>query len=215
MAQVRLLFFATLIVCGIASPARPVADQPMFQFGWAVLTGTNGGLRPLDFTTPPKLKNGATIQIYIEQKPGVYIYLYLLDSSDEVDFLFPGEKDFYSKVEPAERIFRLPADTDQFELTPPGGQEKLYLLAAAQRLTRLEEVTALFLDQPADPLRKEAVIRELKRLRQEHSSLAQTTETSVPVAGTVRSRGVLFESFEATRVSAAGFYSRILRIDHD
>jgi hypothetical protein len=161
------------------------------------------------------LKNGATIQIYLEQKTGVYLYLYLIDSSGTLAFLFPGEKDFYSKDVPADRIFRLPSDTDQFELTPPGGQEKLYLLASSDRLGNLEKATAAFLDQPDDPLRKEEVIKELKRLRQEHSALAQTTETSVPVAGTVRSRGVLFDSFKATKVNTVGFYSRILRIDHD
>ena len=215
MLSARLLFFATLLFCGMLLPSGPACAQAPVQFSWAVLTGTDGGLRPLDFATPPKLKNGATIQIYLEQKPGVYLYLYLIDSSGDVAFLFPGEKDFYSKVAPADRVFRLPADTDRFELTPPGGQEKLYLLAAANRLGRLEEVTAAFLAQPDDPLRKEEVAKELKRLRQEHSSLAKTTETSVPVAGTVRSRGVLSDSFEVTRVDAVDFYSRILRIDHD
>lgn len=215
MLYARVLFFAALLFCGMLLTSGPARAQAPVQFSWAVLTGTDGGLRPLDFTTPPKLKNGATIQIYLEQKPGVYLYLYLIDSSGEVAFLFPGEKDFYSKVAPADRVFRLPADTDQFELTPPGGQEKLYLLAAANRLGKLEEVTAAFLAQPDDPRRKEEVIKELKRLRQEHSTLAQTTETSVPVAGTIRSRGVLFDSFEATRVNAVDFYSRILRIDHD
>lgn len=204
-----------LLICSMALTTCPASAQYPVQFSWAVLTGTDGGMRSLVFTTPPKLKNGATIQIYLEQKPGVYLYLYLIDSSGALAFLFPGEKDFYSKVVPADRILLLPTDEDLFELTPPSGQEKLYLLAAASRLDKLEEATAAFLDQPDDPLRKEEVVKELKRLRQEHSTLAQTTETSVPVAGTIRSRGVLADSFEVNRVNTASFYSRILRIDHD
>ncbi|HBI15865.1 MAG TPA: hypothetical protein DDY20_10200 [Desulfobulbaceae bacterium] len=215
MRNAPLQFFATLLICSMTLFSGPACAEPPVEFSWAVLTGTDEGLRPLDFTTPPKLKNGATIQIYLEQKPGVYLYLYLIDSSGEVAFLYPGEKDFYSKVAPSDRVFRLPTDTNRFELTPPSGQEKLYLLAGANRLDKLEKITAAFLDQPGHPLRKEEVVKELKRLRQEHSTLVQVTETSVPVAGTVRSRGVPSDSFEATKVNAVGFYSRILRIDHD
>lgn len=215
MLCARLMLSVTLLICSLALTTCPAGAQRPVQFSWAVLTGTDGGMRSLVFTTPPKLKNGATIQVYLEQKSGVYLYLYLIDSSGALAFLFPGEKDFYSKVVPTDRILRLPADQDHFELTPPSGQEKLYLLAAANRLAKLEEVTAAFLDQPDDPLSKEEVVKELKRLRQEHSTLAQATETSVPVAGTIRSRGVHGDSFEVNRVNAAGFYSRILRIDHD
>jgi len=215
MAPKKALLTATLLIFSLTCAAFPVLAEAPVQFSWAVLTDTDKGIRPLDFSTPQKLKTGTTIQIYIEQKPGVFIYLYLLDSSGGLDFLFPGDTDFYTTVSPTDRIFRIPADTDRFELTPPGGQEKLYLLASATRLVRLEELTASYLEQPDDPARKAEVIQELKVIRREHSDLAQTTETSVPVAGTIRSRGVLFDSFEATKVNAVDFYSRILRIDHD
>ena len=212
----KKLTFAILIItlCVATLPGQVPAETPV-QFSWAVLTDTDKGLRPIDFSTPPTLANGMTIQFYIAQKPGTYIYIYLIDSADNLEFLFPGEINYYNSVAPAERIFRIPADTDRFELTPPGGQEKLYLLASSIRLVRLEKLTAAFLENPKDPVRKASVINELKKIRRRHSKLAQSTETSVPVAGTIRSRGVLFDSFEATKVNAPDFYSRILRINHE
>ena len=204
-----LITFTLILSTGLLFAETPV------QFSWAVLSDTPEGLKTLDFTKPKTLPDGTTIQIYLEQKPGVYIYIYLIDSRGALDFLFPGDIDFYNSVTPTDRIFRIPADTDRFELTPPGGQEKLHLIASSSRLTGLEKLTADYLEQPEDPQRQAAVTQEMKRIRKQHSKLAQTTETSVPVAGTVRSRGALFDSFEVTKVNAKSFYSRILRIIHE
>ena len=209
-----VLILSLFLLC-VTVPVNSLLAETPVQFSWAVLTDTDKGLRPIDFSTPPTLSNGTTIQFYIEQKPGTYIYLYLIDSSNNLEFLFPGEVNYYNTVTPAERVFRIPADTDRFELTPPGGQEKLYLLASSSRLEQLEKLTADFLADPKNPARKAPVLNELKRIRRQHSKLAQSTETSVPVAGTIRSRGVLFDSFEATKVNAPEFYAKILRINHE
>ncbi len=215
ITQVKFSILLLIMGAGLfLAPGVPEAQEQV-RFSWAVLTDTDKGLRNLDFTTVPKLANGTTIQFYLEQKPGTYLYLYLVDSGGGLDFLFPGEPDYYDTIPPSDRIYRIPADTDRFELTPPGGQEKLYLLASPVRLTSLERLTGKFLEQPGDASRRAAVIQELKRIRRQHSRLARTTETSVPIAGTVRSRGALFDSFEVTKVNAPGFYSRILRLDHD
>jgi len=197
-----------------AMPTHLPAETPV-QFSWAVLTDTDKGPRPIDFSSPATLPNGTTMQFYIEQKPGTFIYIYLIDSTDNLEFLYPGEADYYNSVAPVERIFRIPADKDRFELTPPGGQEKLYILASSTRLIRLEKLTAVYVENPRDPVHKASVINELKQIRRQHSKLAQSTETSVPVAGTIRSRGIPFDSFEATKVNAADFYSKILRINHE
>ena len=189
--------------------------EPLVQFSWAVLADTPTGLQPLDFSTTPKLKSGTTLQIYIEQKPGAFIYLYLVDSTGGLTFIFPGDTKYYNSVQPSDQVFRIPPDTARFELTPPDGQEKLYLLASPDRLTKLEKLTAAFLKQPDDTARRADVTKQLKLLRRQHSTLAQKTETSVPIAGTIRSRGADTGSLEATQVNANGFYSKILRIDHD
>ena len=189
--------------------------EPAVQFSWAVLRDTATGLQPLDFSTTPKLKSGTTLQIYIEQKTGAFIYLYLLDSTNGLTFIFPNDIKYYNSGQPSDQVFRIPPDSARFELMPPDGQEKLYLLASPKRLTKLEELTAMFLKQPGNTGRRADVIKELKLLRRQHSTLRQKTETSVPIAGTIRSRGVNTGSFEATQVNANGFYSKILRIDHD
>jgi hypothetical protein len=215
MSSLKLILqtFVTILFLIAFTPTSHA--EPLVQFSWAVLTDTSTGLQPLDFSTTPKLKSGTTLQIYIEQKPGAFIYLYLVDSTGGLTFIFPGDTKYYNSVQPSDQVFRIPPDTARFELTPPDGQEKLYLLASPDRLTKLEELTATFLKQPDDTARRADVTKELKLLRRQHSTLAQKTETSVPIAGTIRSRGADTGAFEATQVNANGFYSKILRIEHD
>jgi len=215
MIVTRKVFHLVLITFFFVLNSGLLFAETPLQFSWAVLTDTPEGQKALDFTEPTILSHGATLQIYLEQKPGAYIYIYLIDSTGSLEFLFPGERNFYSSITPTDRIVMIPAKPNRFELTPPGGQEKLHLMASSSRLAGLEKLTAEYLKQPEDPRRQAAVIQEIKHLKRQHSKLAQTTETSVQVAGTVRSRGALFDSFEVTKVNAQGFYSRILRINHE
>jgi len=195
-------------------PAQVIAEEPV-HFAWAVLADMPAETRTLDFTVPLSLPEGTTLQIYIEQQSGSYIYLYLLSSSGQLYFLFPEQTDYYSAHPPMEKKFWIPAKSDHFELVPPGGQEKLYLMASGHRLENLEKLTEKYMENRDDPEKKAAVLQELKKIRRQYSTLAQTTETSVPVAGTVRTRGDQDYSFEAIKVNATDFYSKVLRINHD
>lgn len=202
-----LLYSLTTLPCNASA-------QDSVQFSWAILHDTPEGRRALDTSRPIELGNGATLQIYIEQQPRTFIYLYLLDSADNLTFLFPERADFYS-TPPIGGTFWVPSEKEHFELVPPAGQERMYLLASASRLIDLEELTAKFIDRPDDPERKGAIIQELKKIRRSHSALARNTEMSVPVAGTVLTRGEQTATFDATKVSATDFYSKILRINHE
>lgn len=191
------------------------AAQEQVQFSWALLVDRAAGQQQaLDASMPISLASGSTLQVYIEQQPGTYVYLYLLDSAEELHFLFPEETNSYNSLPAKNKTYRIPPGTDRFTLVPPSGQEKLYLMASSTRLAKLEKLTAEYLAKPQATERKGAVIQEMKKIRRLHSRLAQITETSVPVAGTVRTRD-LQGDLTATRVSAMDFYSKIIRLNHE
>ncbi|GAB4336067.1 MAG: hypothetical protein Kow0089_06070 [Desulfobulbaceae bacterium] len=212
MHRYRVISITLLVLLLLA--AHAASAEKTIQFSWAVLMDTATGMQALDFSSPPSLKTGTTLQIYLEQNPGTYLYIYHIGSTGELSCIFPDDPRSYEKSPPSEASIRIPPDSARFELMPPGGQEKLYLLASPDRLLALEKKTSAFLEHPDDKELQAAVIRELKILRRTHSSLAQKTETSVPVAGTIRSRGGT-DSLRAVSVTTEGFYSRILRINHE
>lgn len=197
----------------LTSTTITYAGTPV-EFSWAVLSDTETGPKPLDFSSIPQLKNGTTLQIYIEQKPGAFIYIYLVDSIGGLSFIFPSDPQQYDAAVPGDQVVRIPPETARFELTPPNGQEKLYLLASPTRLTKLEQLTTTYLKNESDTIARSDVFKELKLIHRKHSALAQKTETSVPVAGTVATRGGA-STFNAIHVKTDSLYSRILRINHD
>ncbi len=212
-AHARQAFLIALLVflpCAICEAANRAVE-----FSWAVLQDTLDGQQAIDFLHPEPVRNRATLQIFLKQQPGVYIYLYLLDSSGELELLFPKEPTSYDETGPVEKTIRIPPGGKRFTLTPPAGQERLFLMAASMRLKRLEQLTKAYLNQPTDKKRGAAVIQEMKKLRHRYSKLTQTTETGVPIAGTVRSIQERGAAFTVTRVKAETFYSRILRIRHE
>lgn len=215
MRSSKLTFRVLVTVLLLTCTATFSQAASSVEFSWAVLTDTATGVEPLKFSPTPTLKSGTTLQIYIEQKPGAFIYIYLIDSTGGLSFIFPGDPRHYDSTTPTERIVRIPPDTARFEIMPPEGQEKLYLIASPTTLEKLEKHTAAYLKNENDTKLRANVIKELKLLHRKYSSLAQKTETSVPVAGTIRTRGAANSSFDAVKVKANGVYSRILRINHE
>ena len=109
----------------------------------------------------------------------------------------------------------IPDQENTFLVSPPAGTEKLYLLASPERLEKLENLVTSFIQAPDDIAARSAVLKEIKKLRRQHSALTQATETGVPIAGTIITRSLLPSRLQATQVATDGFYSRIIRIKHD
>lgn len=213
-STMKVWLLAVIVVLTIFTNNISTAGQT-FEFSWAVLADTPHGQKPVDFTQQTPLGDGTTLQIFLEQKPGVFIYVYLVDSNGALELIFPEVLELYNSTVPADRIIRIPPGASRFEFTPPPGQEKLYIMASIRRLLKLEQLTEKYLQQPGDRKNRAAVLQEMKKIRRQNSKLTQTTETSVPVAGTVRSGKQGRETFRVTRVKAENFYSRILRISHE
>lgn len=208
------IYSLSLLICLVIVPCHVYAEQPI-HFSWAVLTDTPDGQRAVDTSVPIVLENDSTLQVHIEQQPGVYIYLYLLDSTGELLFLYPQKTNHYLLNPPKADIVKVPAGSSRLTLVPPNGREKLYVLASASRLASLEELTEKYQGNPEDLSFRAAVIQEIKKIRRRYSKLTKTVETSVPIAGTIAMRGTKDTAIQVTQVNAIDFYSKILRIDHE
>ncbi len=128
-------------------------------------------------------------------------------------------KRYYDHFPPGSPI-RIPAGEDRFTTMPPAGQEKFYLLASTKRLNDVEDLLSKCLDNPDDIDMQARLYQEVRTLRRAHSTMTQFTEKGMPVSGTMRSlkktRGPeMPDSFVATHVEGEGFYSRILRLNHE
>lgn len=207
----------TLLILLFLTSLCQAAQQ--VRFSWALLMDTENGLIPLDFATPPLVSENNTLQLYFHPDKKTYLYVFLLDSSNFFSPVYPDTKKHYDYNPPGSPI-RFPAGEDRFTTLPPAGQEKFYLIASPERLTKVEELLEECLDHPDNVDRQARLYQEVRTLRRLHSKLTQYTEKGMPVSGTMRSlnktRGAKVpDSFEAKHIVANGFYSKILRLDHE
>ena len=185
------------------------------QFSWAIIGKTNDDDKSLDISSVLNLKAGDQLQIYIGQENGTFLYLFLLESTGTLVLLHPADILSYSTGEEVEQEVLIPDQHSAFTVAPPAGTEKLYLLASPKRLEKLESLVTAYSQSPDNVASNTAVMKEIKKLRRQHSKLKHATEIGVPIAGTVGTRSVKPTELRATQISANGFYSRIVRIKHD
>ena len=194
------------------------ARNSTVSFSWALLVDGDHGQTSADIKSSLSIGEKSTLQFYFSREEGTFLYLFLLDSGGSLALIFPETPDHYATSPPNAGTFRVPPDPDRFSTAPPPGQERLYLLASSTRLTTLEELAGDHSREPDDPRLKAAILQEMKKLRRKHSTLSQSPEASVPVAGTIRTRSATpgtKDTFMVTKVSGVQFYSRTLRINHE
>ena len=216
----KIMTSLPLAICMIATISLTTlhASNNKVSFSWALLVDKEHGQESADIKSSIEISGKSTLQFYFSREPGTFLYLFLLDSGGTLALIFPETPDHYVTSPPKAGTFRIPPNPDRFSTAPPPGQERLYLLASSSRLITLENLANDFAREPDSPKLKAAILQEMKKLRRKHSTLSQSPETSVPVAGTIRTRSATpgtENTFMVTRVSGVPFYSRTLRINHE
>jgi hypothetical protein len=206
----------------------------------AALAQTHGGKKNIDFiyafgayAGPPgkgkiisvqnetSLRTGDRLKVFFEPKSDQYFYLLHLSSQGELTSLYPAAGQV-AKVGKGTRVF-IPADMNWFELDGHPGQEKFFFIAAADPLNRLEELCirhAVLKEKTELQLSTDAILDEIRRLRQENKQLSAPAEKPMRIGGSVRgqqaSGAPAFADITplAAEIKAPGFYSRTFTIDH-
>jgi hypothetical protein len=150
------LVFLLTFTGGVVGAGEPVA------LNWAFfLKSEDGRVRSLDFAAPEPVVAGELFRIYLELQARSFVYLYLLDSRDDLYLVFPPNGSFYNGDVPVGYKFYIPSGREWFALDDLKGTERFYLLAASRRLLELEDLTDGFL-ATGDPELKGRVLAMLE-----------------------------------------------------
>jgi hypothetical protein len=213
-----VIFLVAAIANAQASPGK---NEIEFLYAFGAYVGPQGKGKVISVQNETKLDAGDRLKLFFEPKNDQYFYLLHISSQGELTPLYPGAAQ-PAKVARGTRVF-IPKDNQWFELDSQAGQEKFFLIASAAKLDRLEELCARHLtlkETSAINSSLEAILNEIKQLRQQHKQLTAPAEKPVRIGGSLRSQQ-LSGSPEipditplATEVTAPGFYSRTFTIDH-
>lgn len=192
-----------------------------FLYAFGAYVGPQGKGKVVSVQNETTLRVGDRLKLFFEPRSDQYFYLLHISSQGELTPLFPAAAQ-PAKVAARTQLF-IPAGNNWFELDAHPGQEKFFLIATAERLDRLEELcnrhTALT-DKADVQSSTDAILDEIKGLRQKHRQLSAPAEKPVRIGGSVRGQlpsgapVVPDVTPLAAEVTAPGFYSRTFSIDH-
>lgn len=211
------LFLVIALCCTSIWVKAAAADEGKVSFKWAFLqTSKQKNMEEvIDFNKRPKVASGDKLRLYLKPIENAYIYVFLQSSQHGLDLVFPAQIDAYKNAPLYGKDLWVPGKTKFFEMDDSRGTEKFILLASAERLMNLEEITAKYLATHENDA-KAKLLEAIKKTRKSFSSLASATEKGVPIAGTFRTRGGEDAlPGHATHVEADRFYSKTLRLKHE
>jgi hypothetical protein len=218
---------AFLLVLGFTASAGVFAQPPPeennigFLYAFGAYVGPQGKGKLIPVQSETTLNVGDRLKIFFEPKSDQYFFLLHLSSQGELTPLHPPAAQA-AKVSKGTQLF-IPSGGNWFELDGHAGQEKFFLIASAERLDRLEELCArhTILRNKSDVLSStDAILEEIKQLRQKHKPLSAPAEKPVRIGGSVRgeqqSSAVASPDITplATEVTAPGFFTRTFSIEH-
>jgi len=210
------------IASAVAFAQTPSGSNDIgFLYAFGACVGPQGKGKVISVQNETTLSAGDRLKLFFEPKSDQYFYLLHISSQGELTPLFPAAAQ-PAKVVRGTQVF-IPTGNNWFELDAHPGQEKFFLIAAAERLDRLEELCSRHtaLKDKADVLSStDAILDEIKRLRQKHKQLSAPAEKPVRIGGSLRGQQpssspvVPDITSLAAEVTAPGFYSRTFSIEH-
>jgi len=215
----QLLFITAFLLIageGYSSEEESGGGQEM-SFKWAIILANPKGERgTLSITKNTTVFSGDSLSIFIRPIERAYVYLYLVDSNDDLSLLFPARISDFDKDYSLAEEYRIP----ELKLDYHKGTETFFLLASVKRLEKLESLTKAYdsASGRAGEAAKSKVIDEITNIQVEvRKAMTDPVETPTPILGTMRTRGVKEEteiSSYAIEVSAKNIYSKTIKLEH-
>ena len=213
------LIYRKLVVCIIAAllilAGAGSGHAADVEFRWAILADSGEGMKPLDFSgSPPIVFSGTGLQIFLEHLSNCHIYLYLLDSQEELTPLYPMEEGFYNYGFPRGPKL-IPPGNQSFAFVPPAGIERFYLIASEERLFQIEKLTKIFQEHSDSYGQQKLLISEIEAILEEREKKSRASEDIETVTINRRSSaGIVKEKLKVIEVDISKKYGRVIEIDH-
>jgi len=214
-----MLLRAGAVVLFAAAGLTWAADKPAgktVNLRWAVGALDAAGGKPSAIQKDTKLESGTKLKLLVEPLSAGSVYLFLLDSSDELHVLY-RKSSAPSKGGDGKPTY-IPPGSQWFELETGAGMETFFLLASVDPLADLERGIDKF-EAAAAPDKKaaaSALIEEVRRLNKAHRNFARPVEKPVMIGGQTRGATDAASAIDqlAVEVEAEKFYGKTITIDH-
>ena len=196
------------------------------DFKWAVLQKDRN--KNITSVTPDKLTDTRytneiiitekdQFKIFFQPEKNAYIYIFLYKSNKDLIILFPQNKNQFKEYIYFGNSFFLPAENTWLNFNKQTGMAKIYFIASANHITKLEKLIQNLLDLLDQNTEKtiqtgrikQKIIHEIINLKKQHLHNDAYTGLPVPIAGSIRGEEKKLH-FNATHMQIKNFYLKTI-----
>lgn len=200
-----------LVALLLVPAARAQTDVVRFDWGLGALTGPDRTFTSIGRAAT--LTSGDQLKMFLRLKQSGFVYVIFYGTDHRLTLLYPTT--LQSSPQAVDVPVYMPRGAAWMHLDDLAGTETIYLIASSKRLDHLEDALKEYIGAatpgPADMAKR--VLDEIARLKDRFRPIESAAERPVDIAGRVRGLQTDVATF-ATEVSARGFYSRTITIDH-
>jgi hypothetical protein len=175
----------------------PLAAQER-NLSWSMAL-INSSRQGVSFTQPVSMRNGEIFSLNISGKAPCYVYVIAQDSKRKMSVLRAGR----ARAEEAITI-------GPMQLTPPGGDETLYVVVSLSEQTRLQEVVNAY-KKSENSRNSRNLLNSIMEIRRSISRLRENPEKPVYMGGAFRGPD---GQTQATEYSGLDVYVKTVIIKH-
>jgi len=212
-----IVYICALVVLGLIVPGVPGtasaqasdADQVGFFWAFEALVAEGNVTKQVPIKEDIKLKTGDQLKMFVELRKPCFVYVIHHGARGEIQRLFPYDIQQFTTDYQTSKIYEIPPNDGWFRINEQAGLETFYLVAAAQRLTDLEQLLATYAAaQPAEqPQAAAHILAALRNLLKQHRASVKPGRP-VPIAGNMR------KGIEGVEITAPQFYIETFTIEH-
>ncbi len=211
-------------------PASVTEDRPSvpgaIEFKWAFVarkdpSGRNKVINIAEIVSNPGsdkpiIAAGDKISFFVEPGENTYIYIYLVDSRNNLELIFPTSMDknvLNSEFTTGKRNY-IPGKYEWLSFDDNTGTETFYLLASSSRLNKLEDLTRDYINAEGDQgTTKKMILNEIKGQKR---LVAFMNPVEQPISFGGRIRGLEIDIAKlAVEVRGKDIYSKTIRLRHE
>lgn len=174
----------------------------------------------VNFDNNIKMNSADSFRFFIDIKSESYLYLFLIDSCNEINLIFPDNFNAFTQKDYFYSKYILPDEENWFSFDDNAGVEEFILLVSTERLAELEKISKKYFQESSkdnpntDKLNdyKIRVIDEIGTIKRNNSKFSVIAEKPVSTAGTTKG-AIDFESYNLLEVTAKNFYAKTIKIE--
>ena len=218
MKNVRTII--SLVILILLSGVIHSDEEIIINLAFLYKQGTNDIRSVLPDESSTILKPGNEIKIYLRPIKNAYIYLFLLDASENLYLLFPQRISYFDLFYEYNTTYSFPQGNEWARLDNMEGIEEFIVIAASQMLAKLEKLLVSYNNLFNKKERNEGklaklrygVLEEIQRLKHEFSQFRRKAkEKLIKVAVKIRSTDEM-EEIPMFEITAKAFYIKTIRI---